>query len=146
MQSMVVGSQPQQCTTLTWLLVGDIREMLQDHLDDEAIRWLKPVLDALISAMCEQSELTSQEGWYDDLLGTFPQFISRVAGIEAEQNELCRSLRELRNGIERDIPLQRLAAELEAGLRDWVLLMTRHSRRQTVLLQDAWYTEIGGEG
>lgn len=146
MQPVLVGSQPQQCTTLTWLLVGDIREMLQDHLDDEAIRWLKPVLDSLIRAMCEQSELHSNDGLYDDLLGTFPHLISRVAGIEAEQNELCRSLRELRNGIERDIPLERLAAELEEGLGDWVDLMTRHSRREAVLLQDVWYTEIGGEG
>ena len=146
MQSVLVGSQPQQCTTLTWLLVGDIREMLQDHLDDEAIRWLKPILDSLIGAMCEQSELHSIAGLYDDLLGTFPHLITRVAGIEAEQNELCRSLRELRNGIERDIPLQRLAAEIEEGLGDWVNLMTSHSRREAVLLQDVWYTEIGGEG
>ena len=146
MQSVLVGSQPQQCTTLTWLLVGDIREMLQDHLDDEAIRWLKPILDSLISAMCEQSELHSSAGLYDDLLGTFPHLITRVAGIEAEQNELCRSLRELRNGIERDIPLQRLAADIEEGLGDWVNLMTSHSRREAVLLQDVWYTEIGGEG
>lgn len=146
MQSVLVGSQPQQCTTLTWLLVGDIREMLQDHLDDEAIRWLKPILDSLIGAMCEQSELHSSDGLYDDLLGTFPHLITRVAGIEAEQNELCRSLRELRNGIERDIPLQRLAADIEEGLGDWVNLMTSHSRREAVLLQDVWYTEIGGEG
>lgn len=146
MQSVLVGSQPQQCTTLTWLLVGDIREMLQDHLDDEAIRWLKPILDSLIGAMCEQSELHSSDGLYDDLLGTFPHLITRVAGIEAEQNELCRSLRELRNGIERDIPLERLAAEIEEGLGDWVNLMTSHSRREAVLLQDVWYTEIGGEG
>ena len=146
MHPVLVGSQPQQCTTLTWLLVGDIREMLQDHLDDEAIRWLKPILDSLIGAMCEQSELHFSDGLYDDLLGTFPHLITRVAGIEAEQNELCRSLRELRNGIERDIPLQRLAAEIEEGLGDWVNLMTSHSRREAVLLQDVWYTEIGGEG
>ena len=146
MHPVLVGSQPQQCTTLTWLLVGDIREMLQDHRDDEAIRWLKPVLDSLIRAMCEQSELHFSDGLYDDLLGTFPHLITRVAGIEAEQNELCRSLRELRNGIERDIPLQRLAADIEEGLGDWVNLMTSHSRREAVLLQDVWYTEIGGEG
>ena len=96
--------------------------------------------------MCEQSELHSRAGLYDDLLGTFPHLITRVAGIEAEQNELCRSLRELRNGIERDIPLQRLAADIEEGLGDWVNLMTSHSRREAVLLQDVWYTEIGGEG
>lgn len=146
MQSTLVVRQPQQCTTLTWLLVGDIREMLQDHLDEEAIHWLRPVLDALINAMCEQSELTSREGWYDDLLGCFPHLISRVARIEAEQNELCKSLRELRNGIERDIPLARLARELEDDLNSWVDLLTRHSRREAVLMQDVWYTEIGGEG
>jgi hypothetical protein len=146
MQTTLVGSQPQQCTTLTWLLVGDIREMLQDHLDEEAIRWLKPVLDALINAMCEQSELTNRKGWHDDLLGTFPHLISRVARIEAEQTELCKSLRELRHGIERDVPLARLATEIESELSDWVELMIRHSRREALLLQNAWYTEIGGEG
>ena len=146
MQSTLAVRQPQQCTTLTWLLVGDIREMLQDHLDEEAIHWLRPILDALITAMCEQSELTSREGWYNDLLGSFPHLISRVARIEAEQNELCKSLRELRNGIERDIPLDRLAKELEADLNSWVDLLARHSRREAVLMQDVWYTEIGCEG
>tara|TARA_R110002072_G_scaffold303130_1_gene495021 strand:+ start:47494 stop:47934 length:441 start_codon:yes stop_codon:yes gene_type:complete len=146
MQSTLVVRQPQQCTTLTWLLVGDIREMLQDHLDEEAIYWLRPILDALIAAMCEQSELTSREGWYNDLLGSFPHLISRVARIEAEQNTLCKSLRELRNGIERDIPVDRLAKELEADLNSWVELLVRHSRREAILMQDVWYTEIGGEG
>ena len=116
MQPTLVGRQPQQCTSLTWLLVGDIREMLQDHLDEEAIRWLHPILDALIGAMSEQSELTSREGWYDDLVGSFPHLISRVAKIEAEQTELCRSLRRLRNRIDRALPVSRLAAEIEADL------------------------------
>lgn len=146
MGSTLVGSQPQQCTTLTWLLVGDIREMLQDHLDEEAIRWLRPVLDALIAAMGEQAELTNREGWYDDVVGSFPHLISRVAKIEAEQTELCRSLRELRHHIERDLPLSRLTKEVEADLANWVDLMMTHGRRERVLLQDVWYTEIGGEG
>ena len=146
MESTLVGSQPQQCTTLTWLLVGDIREMLQDHLDEEAIRWLRPVLDALIAAMGEQAELTCREGWYDDVVGSFPHLISRVAKIEAEQTELCRSLRELRHHIERDLPLSRLTKEVEADLANWVDLMMTHGRRERVLLQDVWYTEIGGEG
>lgn len=146
MESTLVGSQPQQCTTLTWLLVGDIREMLQDHLDEEAIRWLRPVLDALIAAMGEQAELTNREGFYDDVVGSFPHLISRVAKIEAEQSELCRSLRELRHHIERDLPLSRLTKEVEADLASWVELMMNHGRRERVLLQDVWYTEIGGEG
>lgn len=146
MQTTLVGSQPQQCTTLTWLLVGDIREMLQDHLDEEAIRWLGPILDSLIGAMSQQSELTSREGWYDDLVTSFPHLISRVAMIEAEQTELCRSLRELRQRIEQDMPINQLAAEIERDLCRWVDLMMRHSRREAVLMQDVWYTEIGGEG
>lgn len=146
MQSTLVGSQPQQCITLTWLLVGDIREMLQDHLDEEAIHWLKPILDALIHAMCEQSELTDREGWYDDLLGSFPHLISRVARLEAEQVELCRSLRNLRHEIEQDLPLDRLASRIERELSDWVDLMIAHSRREASLLQSVWYSEIGGEG
>ncbi|NQV28285.1 MAG: hypothetical protein HQ518_28365 [Rhodopirellula sp.] len=146
MQSTLVGSQPQQCATLTWLLVGDIREMLQDHLDAEAIRWLRPVLDALIDSMCEQSERTNRDGWYDDLLGSFPHMVARVASIEVEQTELCRSLRKLRHRIERDLPLERLAVEIERDLSAWVGLMMEHSHREVVLLQDVWYTEIGGEG
>jgi hypothetical protein len=146
MQSTLVGSRPQQCITLTWLLVGDIREMLQDHLDEEAIHWLKPILDSLIGAMCEQSELTNREGWYDDLLGSFPHLISRVARLEAEQVELSKSLRNLRHQIEQDQPLDQLAAKIEHELSDWVHLMIEHSRREATLLQGVWYSEIGGEG
>lgn len=146
MESTLVGSQPQQCTTLTWLLVGDIREMLQDHLDEESIRWLRPILDALIGAMSEQAELTAREGWYDDVAGSFPHLISRVAKIEAEQTELCRSLRELRHHIESDLPLERLTKEVEADLGNWINLMMTHGHRECALLQDVWCTEIGGEG
>ena len=146
MQSTLVDNKPQQCITLTWLLVGDIREMLQDHLDEEAIRWLKPILDALILAMCEQTELTNEEGWYDDLLGSFPHLVSRVARLENEQTELCKSLRNLRREIEQDLPLDRLVVQIERELSDWVNLMIEHSRREAALLQGAWYSEFGGEG
>lgn len=146
MSSTLVDRQPQQCSTLTWLLVGDIREMLQDHLDAEAIHWLKPILDALIGAMAKQSELTIDECWHDDLLGDFPHMISQVARLEAEQTALCKHLRELRHWIERDLPFDRLASEIERGLTDWVELMIKHSRREALLLQDALYSEIGGEG
>ena len=56
------------CTTLSWLLVGDIREMLQDHLDEEAIQWLQPILDALIDVMREQVSLEETPGYFDDVL------------------------------------------------------------------------------
>ena len=36
--------------------------------------------------------------------------------------------------------------EVEADLANWVNLMMTHGRRERVLLQDVWYTEIGGEG
>lgn len=146
MQSPLVPNQTQQCTTLTWLLVGDIREMLQDHLDEEALKWLRPVLDSLIGSMCEESEQTGEESWYGSFIEPCPHLSSKVAEIEAEQAELCKSLQGLRHSIERELPLAKLAAEIEAELASWVNLMIRHSRRERELMQDAWYTEIGGEG
>jgi len=146
MQSPYLGNQMQQGTTLTWLLVGDIREMLQDHLDEEALRWLRPVLDSLIRTMCEETQQAEEQGWFDDVLEPCPHLSKQVAEIEAEQRELCKSLEHLRHRIDMDLPLARLASELEGDLADWVHLMMEHNRREGELMQDALYTEIGGEG
>ena len=139
-------SRAVQCATLSWLLVGDIREMLQDHLDEEALQWLRPILDALIQAMCEQAQLEESPGYFDDVLSSFPHWSPIVDRIHAEQSTLCRSLEALRHRIDRDLPFRRLADELELELADWVRLMTDHSDRERELMQNVYYTEIGGEG
>lgn len=134
------------CATLSWLLVGDIREMLQDHLDEEALDWLRPILDALIEAMQELAELKESPDYFDDVLNSFPHWSPVVDRIHAEEATLCRSLEVLRHRIDCDLPFQKLANELEVELADWVRLMGEHTERERELMQDVWYTEIGGEG
>lgn len=135
-----------QCATLSWLLVGDIREMLQDHLDEEALLWLRPILDALIEALREQAGLEELPGYYDDVLADFPHWSPIVDRIHAEQALLRQSLESLRHRIDCDLPFRRLATELEQELGDWVRLMNAHSKRERELMQNVYYTEIGGEG
>lgn len=146
MTLMERDSRAVHCATLSWLLVGDIREMLQDHLDEEALLWLRPILDALIEAMREQAQLEETPGYYDDVLASFPHWSPVVDRIHAEQATLCQSLETLRHTIDRDLPFRRLADELEVDLSDWVSLMTAHSDRERELRQEVYYTEIGGEG
>jgi hypothetical protein len=134
------------CATLSWLLVGDIREMLQDHLDEEAIQWLQPVLDALIEAMREQASLEESPGYFDDVLDSCPHWSPMVDHIHAEQSALCNSLASLRHRFNCDLPFQKLANALESELEAWVRLMTEHAEREREMMQDVWYTEIGGEG
>lgn len=138
--------QTQDNWTLTWLLVGDLREMLQDHLDDEALRWLRPVLDALIGTMRRQCELEQTREYFGDVLDSFPHLSAQVDAICNEQTGLCVKLAELRTGIDQEVPLTKLVASLEVELSEWVRLMTLHARRERELLQNVWYTELGGEG
>lgn len=132
-------------STLIWLLVGDIREMLQDRLDADAVRWLRPLLDTLADAMeCDCD--AGSDNWYTEMLEPFPEWSSQIEGMRREQRSLCRSLKTLRSHMELDLPLTTAAAELEADLSAWVGRMLDHSRRQGRLMQDVWFTETGGEG
>jgi len=134
------------CSAMTWLLVGDLREMLQDHLDPDALRWLTPVLDALIESLCEQCDLQRDDGLYGDVLEPFPQWYPAVERVRSEQKSLCRSLRMLRHRIDAQLPYTRLAAELESELAAWVQHLIENRRSERELMQRALYTEIGGEG
>ncbi len=135
-----------ECDTLTWLLIGDIREMLSEQLDDEAIRWLRPLIDALIRLMSEQAELEESTGWFSDMIEQFPHWSPRVERVQAELTMLCRSLSTLQDRIDWDVPFQNLAAEIEVELGLWINRMMRHHRDRHSLTQDVWYTEFGGEG
>ncbi len=76
-----------ECATLTWLLVGDVREMLQDRLDTEAIRWIKPLLDALIRTMYEQCRLENASGYFDDVLESFPNWSEKIEAVLGEHTD-----------------------------------------------------------
>ncbi len=134
------------CSGMTWLLVGDIREMLQDRLDRDAIRWLRPVLDALIDSMCEWETCDDSSGFFEDVLDPCPELTPRVEQIQGEQTQLCARLRELRARLERRQGVTRLVRELQADLAEWIQMMTDNARRERELLQSVWYSEIGGEG
>ena len=138
-----------ECATLTWLLVGDVREMLQDRLDAEAIRWIKPLLDALIQTMCEQCQIEKSPGYFEDVLESFPNWSNEIDAVLGEHAELCHALENLRYSLVELQPqhsVHMYAKLLEVELQQWVEAMMEHARRDRELLQNVWYTEIGGEG
>ncbi len=134
------------CSSMTWLLVGDIREMLHDRLDRDAIRWLRPVLDALIASMCEREASGDSSGFFEEVLDPCPELTPRVEEIQGEQTQLCARLKELRARLELRQGVTRLVRELQTDLAEWVQMMTENARHERELLQSVWYTEIGGEG
>ncbi|MHC4878063.1 MAG: hypothetical protein ACYTGL_16535 [Planctomycetota bacterium] len=146
MTSLQFEQQTQECSSMTWLLVGDIREMLQDHLDRDAIRWLRPVLDALIESMTEMELLEHSPEYFEDVLAPCPELVSQVELIRHEQARLCESLKELHGQLGRRQKVTRLVHGLQRDLAEWVQMMMDNARRERELLQTVWYTEIGGEG
>ncbi|MBI1312215.1 hypothetical protein GC176_13070 [bacterium] len=146
MSTLQINSGTQSCSTMTWLLVGDIREMLHDHLDLDAVRWLRPVLDALIESMAELNELENSPDYFEDVLEPCPELSPQVEIIQCEHSRLCRRLKELRARLELRQSVTRLVQNLQADLAEWVQWMVDNARRERELLQAVWYTEIGGEG
>ena len=146
MTTIQATTATQGCSTMTWLLVGDIREMLHDNLDSDAIRWLRPILDALIDSMCGLDADDGSVDFYEDVLDPCPELSPHVERIQDEQTQLCDQLKELRARLELRQGVTRLVRELQVDLADWVQMMTDNARRERELLQTVWYTEIGGEG
>lgn len=126
-----------QCSELAWLLVGDVREILQDRLDAGALARLRPLLDGLILSL---------QGirWAEDSRDPFLESSGQVEELKDHNGQLVEQLESLRDDIEWDFPIDTFAVEVEMDLAEWAELMRDHSRTEHEFMQDAMPLELGG--
>ena len=132
-----------ECATLEYILLGDLRDLLEDGSERENRQWLVAVLDALLETLPREFALRHEGGYLSEVLDRFPSWYSQVEQLRDEQRHLYRKLRQLRERIGRELPYFGLAQELRNDLRDWMNHLVSHHRHERRLVQTAFNLEMG---
>lgn len=132
-----------QWATLEYILLGDLRDVLEEPPSAETRRWLLAVLDALLDILPREIELKEADGYLSEVLDEFPNWAGLVDGLREEHDLLFEKLKELRHHIAGHTPFAAIAHEVRLDLREWMRMLTAHHRHETRLLQTAINLEVG---
>lgn len=133
----------EQYTSLEYILLGDLRDVLQDPVDAEGRRWLVAILDSLLETLPHEFDLEEEDGYMSEVLERFPNWTHQVERLHHDHEVLFEKLQELRNRIVNDSWIAPIAQEVRRDLRDWMLSLIAHHRSENRLVQTAMNLEVG---
>ena len=137
-------SQLGRYSELEYILLGDLRELLESRPSREHRAWLLAILDALLETLPEEFSLKEAGGYMADVLDTFPHWEDEVRNMQREHEPLCASLAELRERVASGNDYRRIARLVGQDLREWMERLLHHNREECRLFQAAANLEIGG--
>lgn len=132
------------CVELEYILLGDLRDLLDDELNEQTKGWLLAVLDVLLKTLPEQYELKAQDGYLGEVLDAFPNWERVVDNLENQQMALVGSLSQLREQIFRCDSIEPMVNQLQTQLGEWIEAFQRHQREERDLFQLAVNLQTGG--
>lgn len=133
-----------QCSELQYILLGDLREMLDEPLTPQTRCWMLAVVDTLLEMIPREHRLMSVDGYLSEVLSEFPNWTSRVDKLEAEHFGLFDRLSDLRDELEQQRTERTATQTLKLSLQNWMTAFAAHRRHESALILDAVNVEIGG--
>jgi hypothetical protein len=130
-------------SSLEYILLGDLRDVLEEQPDAESRRWLIAVLDALLETLPREFDLEDADGYMIEVLERFPSWTSQVERLHRDHDLLFAKLKELRGRVDCDKWIAPIANEVCRDIRDWTLRLIAHRRSENRLLQTAINLEVG---
>ena len=128
---------------LEYILIGDLRELLEFADDPENKPWIESIIDALLDTLPEEFALKEQDGYLNEVLEAKPNWSDQVVRLQSEHQTLIDRLMALRTQLGKSRPAQALADQLAADLREWMRELVAHNRHETRLVQTAINLEVG---
>ncbi|MCA9055405.1 MAG: hypothetical protein KDA75_16305 [Planctomycetaceae bacterium] len=144
--SLSPAAQLRRCSELEYLLLGDLREMLEEEITPQSRRWMLAVLDALLDTLPREHRLQSADGYLTEVLREIPNWATRVNRLESRYYELFDRLSDLRDELEVDLPDKQSVSTLRYDLHEWMGQLVAHRARESDLLVTAINIDIGGSG
>src|SRR5882724_7956569 len=93
----------EQYSSLEYILLGDLRDILEEPPDDESRKWLLAVLDTLLETLPREFVLEDEDGYMAEVLERYPSWSAQVDRLHRDHDLLFLKLKELRGHIERNI-------------------------------------------
>ncbi|MGD9853748.1 MAG: hypothetical protein AB7U20_02240 [Planctomycetaceae bacterium] len=134
----------EEFASLEYILLGDLRDLLEESPSEQTSRWLLAVLDALLEALPQELALKSQQGYLEEVLCDHPHWVPQVERLRSEYVRLCVWLEELRDRLLNRSPFEEIASRLRYELREWMTALHAYHRHEHRLLQTSINLEVGG--
>lgn len=145
-RSMTSRDAYARSSVLEYLLIGDLRDLLEETPDNETRRWLLAVLEELLNLLPNEFEYEDQGGYLAEVCEQNPNWSNTVERLHREHEGLYFSLLELRNRIADERSFEFIADEVKPKLRCWIEAARRHRDSEQQLVVAAYDTAFGGEG
>ena len=136
------GRSQRDNIALEYILLGDLRDLLEEPFNNETRRWLLAVLGSLLDTMPNDGDGDSSE-YLGEVLEEYPNWSRQVDNLHRERELLYAELDQYREQIQQRDNIEEVAQRLQNELRRWMATLAAHKRHETRLLQMAYTLEIG---
>lgn len=132
-------------TLFTYLLLGDLRELLDEPATVETRHALRVFLDVLLDELPDRSRLKRNGEFLGEVLDEFPNWSGQVESLRCGEAADYSRLAELRETLRGNVSYAALADEIACDLREWMDSVSVHRGQERRLVQMAANREVGGE-
>jgi len=132
-----------KCCEFEYILIGDLRDLLDDEPSEENRRWTLAVLDALLDTLPKEFALKSHNGYLSDVLDEYPSWDNTVERLRLQHVMLHRRLTELRVRMVANAQLQGLADRLNEELQRWIDAFAELQRAERDITLTAMTLDVG---
>ncbi len=128
---------------LEYLLLGDLRDLLEEGVNAQNSRWIVAVLDGLLEALPNAFRIKTEGGFLEDVLLDHPHWEPHVYRLEMEYEGLCQQLDELRGRILSGSSVTQVTELLRLELMEWMNALQAYHRHERRIVQTAINLEVG---
>jgi hypothetical protein len=133
------------CHELEYLLLGDLRELLDDPETLQTRRSLLMILDHLLVNLPRQLQLKLEGGYMAEILAEFPAWQREVDALLSEDQRCNSAIAKLHDRVSRELSWLPLAGEVRESLDVWMELLNEIRKKEQRILQTAYTLDLGGE-
>ena len=130
---------------LEYLLIGDIRALLEEKSDSQTRPLLLVLVNRLIVNLPDVLELSSEDGYLSIVAERRPGWSRQINALYQANLDCVSSLTLVRDGLENDTTIAAVSKELERRLRNWITSFSAMRCQESTMLQEAFTLDLGGE-
>ncbi len=134
-----------RCYDLEYLLLGDLRQLVDEPPTAQTRFGMLVTLDRLLENLPRRLELTSEQGYMAEVLEERPNWHDRIENLLDANRDCISRLDELRRRIARELPFAETARRVSQDLREWMDSLESIREHEGQMLQNAFALDIGGE-
>lgn len=132
-----------EVSSLEYILLGDLRDVLEEPPDDVTVRWLNAVVDALFDILSREIAMQDDGGYLREVLDCDPNWDRYVKRLASERRMIYQQLRTLRTDLRTSADHTEARLALRDSLRDWMMSLTAFHRHERRLVQTAFNLDVG---